>query len=51
MQELNTSLSIGMALFPTHGNDADRLIRDADVAMYLAKRRGKNRCELFPASM
>lgn len=45
---LQVSLSIGIALFPTHGNDPDRLIRDADVAMYIAKRRGKNRCELFP---
>jgi diguanylate cyclase (GGDEF)-like protein len=31
-------LSIGIALFPEHGEDADPLIRRADVAMYTAKR-------------
>jgi diguanylate cyclase (GGDEF)-like protein/PAS domain S-box-containing protein len=41
------SISIGIAIFPDHGPLPDRLIRNADVAMYNAKRRGKNRCELF----
>jgi len=31
--------------------DADLLIRDADAAMYLAKERGRARCELFDAEM
>jgi diguanylate cyclase (GGDEF)-like protein/PAS domain S-box-containing protein len=29
--------SIGIALYPEHGNDADALLRRADVAMYAAK--------------
>jgi len=33
-----TSLSIGVALYPQHGRTAERLLRSADVAMYLAKR-------------
>ncbi len=41
------SISIGIAIFPDHGSLPDRLIRNADVAMYKAKRKGKNRCELF----
>src|SRR5579883_641582 len=34
----NIEASIGAALFPEHGKDADTLLRRADVAMYIAKR-------------
>jgi diguanylate cyclase (GGDEF)-like protein len=35
--------SIGIALYPDHGDTADRLLQLADDAMYAAKRRGGNR--------
>ncbi|HXY44220.1 MAG TPA: aromatic amino acid lyase [Acidimicrobiales bacterium] len=34
---LNVDVSIGLASFPKDGDDADRLLQRADVAMYLAK--------------
>jgi diguanylate cyclase (GGDEF)-like protein/PAS domain S-box-containing protein len=37
-QPVNVSVSIGIAVFPQHAEDADALIRRADVAMYAAKR-------------
>ncbi len=37
---LDVGASIGIALFPDHGEDADTLLRRADVAMYIAKHTG-----------
>jgi diguanylate cyclase (GGDEF)-like protein/PAS domain S-box-containing protein len=39
-QAVNIEASIGVALYPEHGCDADTLLRHADVAMYAAKRAG-----------
>ncbi|MBN9117356.1 MAG: diguanylate cyclase, partial [Pandoraea sp.] len=38
--EIVTSMSIGVALYPTHAEDAAALLRTADAAMYQAKRAG-----------
>jgi diguanylate cyclase (GGDEF)-like protein len=40
-QEIYESASIGIAVYPFDGRDADTLIRNADIAMYQAKTRGK----------
>jgi diguanylate cyclase (GGDEF)-like protein len=40
-QNLYVGASIGVALFPEHGEDADTLMRKADIAMYDAKRHKK----------
>jgi diguanylate cyclase (GGDEF)-like protein len=37
---LQVEASIGIALFPDHGESGDELLRRADVAMYVAKRSG-----------
>jgi len=41
------SLSIGVSIFPEHGVDMDTLQKSADIAMYQAKKDGKNRCSIF----
>jgi diguanylate cyclase (GGDEF)-like protein len=43
--------SIGVASGFGHETDVDTLLRNADLAMYLSKRRGKGRYELFDAEM
>ncbi len=39
---ISVSASIGVALFPQHGDDAETLMHHADQAMYQAKKHGKN---------
>jgi diguanylate cyclase (GGDEF)-like protein len=43
--------SIGIAMFPDHGPDAETLLKNADAAMYCAKTRGRNRCTVYDPSM
>ncbi|WP_257985459.1 EAL domain-containing protein [Bacillus sp. V5-8f] len=39
--------SIGISLFPDHGETVEKLIQNADTAMYQAKKAGKNTFEFF----
>jgi diguanylate cyclase (GGDEF)-like protein len=48
-RELLVSCSIGIALFPEHGDDFDTLMRNADTAMYAAKEAGRD-CYRFHAA-
>jgi diguanylate cyclase (GGDEF)-like protein/PAS domain S-box-containing protein len=50
-REVFTSASIGIAFGHTQYDNPDEIMRDADIAMYHAKARGKARHELFDADM
>ncbi|HKY00924.1 MAG TPA: diguanylate cyclase [Burkholderiales bacterium] len=41
-REVQVTASIGIAMFPDHGADANTLIKKADEAMYRAKEAGRN---------
>lgn len=45
--ELRVSASIGVTFYPQDNADADKLMRHADQAMYVAKQAGKNCYHLF----
>ena len=49
--EVLTSTSIGIAVAPENGNNAQALIRNADIAMYKAKDAGRNNVHFFTQRM
>jgi len=50
-QEVFTSTSIGIALFPDDADKAETLISHADMAMYLAKEQGRNTYRYFSRNL
>ncbi len=44
---LHTSITVGIALFPDHGDDPEDLLRRADLALYQAKDRGRHAVSFF----
>ncbi len=50
-ENINISASIGISLFPFHGEDISSLIKNADLAMYYSKDKGRNCYSLFASSM
>jgi EAL domain-containing protein (putative c-di-GMP-specific phosphodiesterase class I) len=45
--EVLVTASVGISIYPEHGRDVTELLRNADAAMYEAKRQGKNRDVFF----
>jgi diguanylate cyclase (GGDEF)-like protein/PAS domain S-box-containing protein len=50
-QQLNTSCSIGIGMFPADGTNPQTLMKHADVAMYDAKAKGRNNYQFFSHAM
>ncbi|APG27929.1 hypothetical protein A7E78_08825 [Syntrophotalea acetylenivorans] len=50
-EELYITVSIGISLFPANGLTAETLMKNADVAMYRAKEKGRNNFQFFTEDM
>ena len=48
---LRVTASIGVTTYPDDGLDAEILIKNADLAMYCAKDKGRNNCQFFEKGM
>jgi diguanylate cyclase (GGDEF)-like protein/PAS domain S-box-containing protein len=48
---LSTRATIGIVLFPDHGNDPAELLQNADLALYEGKSRGRNQAVYFDPSL
>ena len=45
--KLKITISIGISTYPEDGNDEEEIIKAADKALYTAKKKGRNRVELY----
>jgi diguanylate cyclase (GGDEF)-like protein len=50
-QQIAVETSIGISLLPDHGIEAERLLKNSDLALYKAKSEGRNRYRLFEPAM
>jgi diguanylate cyclase (GGDEF)-like protein/PAS domain S-box-containing protein len=50
-QSHRVTCSIGVSVYPADGQDAEQLLRQADLAMYRAKEAGRNNFQFFTQTM
>lgn len=51
MHEFHITTSIGIAIYPEDGEDAEALVKNADAAMYQAKEMGRNNFQFYTPIM
>jgi diguanylate cyclase (GGDEF)-like protein len=44
---INSSTSIGIAIYPDDGEDTEKILKNADAAMYHAKSQGRSNYQFF----
>jgi diguanylate cyclase (GGDEF)-like protein len=50
-QEVYVTPSIGISLFPSNGQDSSTILRNAEAALYRAKKQGGNNSQFYAADM
>ncbi len=50
-RDIVVTTSVGIAIYPLDGEDAETLVRNADTAMYGAKQQGRDAYRLYAAAM
>lgn len=48
---LHVTLSVGISLYPDHGQDVETVLQNADIALYCAKQSGRNTYRVFAPEM
>lgn len=51
LEDAEAAVSLGLSIFPQNGTNKTSLLKNADMAMYHAKNKGKNRFEFFDERM
>lgn len=49
--DFDVTVSIGVSMFPRHGDNFEALLRYADMAMYSAKESGRNQTKIFTSAL
>lgn len=49
--KINSTVSVGISIYPSNSNDISSLLKAADIALYCAKEQGKNIALLYDSSM
>jgi diguanylate cyclase (GGDEF)-like protein len=47
VSRIKITISMGISVYPTSGEDSEELMKNADLAMHIAKQKGKNTYQLF----